>query len=78
LISYSNALSPHLSTGDDKICCTGRTTGSAGLDGDCRGHESVVDGAAPDGSAGLVDGVALFECVALAPLGNVDGGEGGG
>jgi hypothetical protein len=75
LISYNNALSPHLSTGDDRICCTGRTTGS-GREGDCLGHDSLVDGAAA-GWGGFVDGVALLEWDALAPFGNVEGGEGG-
>lgn len=64
------------------ICCTGRTTGSAGRPGDCRGHdESAVEGApsAPDrGCGGFVEGVAELEWDALAPFGNVEGGEGGG
>ena len=73
LISYNSALSPHLSTGELMICCTGRMTGSSGRLGLLlRPHESIV-GAPESGNAGFVDGVADVDAV-VVPLAR-DGGD---
>jgi hypothetical protein len=77
-ISYSRAFRPHLSTGEDMICWTGRMSGSFRRDGDWRAHDdSAVDGGPPaDGMCGLDDGVADVDWDALGPFNDAWGDPG--